>query len=123
MVEKEIKEWPDDCPLYQLFDTLWKKRSLHIIVCIYKGIHSFSGIMKSLPKINTRILTERLDELIQQDYIEKKALSKRSSKAEYYLWEKWKDLIKNLQSLKQRIVSNYTKNDNKQQKSKHSHKA
>lgn len=94
-----IEERNIDSPLYQLFDTLGKKWTLHIIVCVYKNIHSFSWIMEALPRINTRILSERLDELVGKEYLIKKS----NPKNEYYLNKKWEDLIDNLKSLKEWI--------------------
>lgn len=75
-----------------------KKRVLLILISIYSDIHTFSGLMKTIPKINTSILTKRLNELIDKWFITK------TSKFEYNLSEQWNELMEWLKSLKERAI-------------------
>ena len=50
-----------------------KKWNLLILIAIYEDIHTFSGIMKAIPQINTSILTKRLNELVNKGFITKTA--------------------------------------------------
>ncbi len=72
-----------------------KKRVLLILISIYADIHTFSGIMKAIPKINTSILTKRLNELLE------KSLIIKTPKFEYYLSEQWNELMEALKDLKE----------------------
>lgn len=93
---EEIDKALNNSEFYELCSIMGKKWVLLILISIYTDIHTFSGIMKAIPKINTSILTKRLNELVDKDYIVK------TSKAEYKLSKKWKDLIECLKSLKER---------------------
>lgn len=66
MKNSEILPWDDNCPAYQLFDLLGKKWMFYILICIDQNINSFSGISKRLPKINSKMLSERIDLLIER---------------------------------------------------------
>ena len=90
----EIKKWIENPELCKLLNTLGKKRTLLILICIYMDIHTFSEIMKALPEINTSILTSRLNELIKEGFITKSSKWQKISKPEYNLSEKWKEVIK-----------------------------
>lgn len=95
---EEIDKQLNDSEFYELCNMMGKKWVLLILLSIYANVHTFSGIMKAIPKINTGILTKRLNELVDKDYIIK------SSKSEYHLSKKWKDLIDCLKSLKERAT-------------------
>ena len=71
---------------------------LLILISIYANIHTFSGMMKAIPKINTSILTKRLNELVEKWFITK------TKKSEYYLSEQGKDLMEWLKSIKERTI-------------------
>ncbi len=93
---EEIDKKLTDSNFYELCNIMGKKWVLLILISIYANIHTFSGIMKAIPKINTSILTKRLNELVDKWFITK------SSKSEYYLSERWKELMEWLKSLKER---------------------
>lgn len=95
---EEIDKALSNSEFYEICSIMGKKWVLLILMAIYADINTFSGIMKAIPKINTAILTKRLNELVDKDYIIK------SSKAEYHLSKKWKDLIECLKSLKERAI-------------------
>lgn len=88
----------NDSRFYELCNIMGKKRILLILISIYSDIHTFSGIMKAIPKINTSILTKRLNELIDKWFITK------TSKSEYHLSEQWEELMEWLKSLKERVI-------------------
>ena len=71
-----------------------KKWVILILIAIYTDAHTFSEMMKAIPKINTGILTKRLNELVDKWYIIKAQNNK------YHLSNKWKDLIEWLKSLR-----------------------
>ena len=95
---EEIDKSLNDSKFYELCNIMGKKWVLLILISIYSDTHTFSGIMKSIPKINTSILTKRLNELVDKWFITK------TQKSEYFLSEQWKELMEWLKSLKQRVI-------------------
>ena len=95
---EEIDRKLTDSKFYELCNIMGKKRVLLILISIYADIHTFSWIMKAIPKINTSILTKRLNELAEKWFITK------TQKFEYHLSEKWKELMDWLKSLKERAT-------------------
>ena len=87
-----------DAKFYELHNVMGKKWNLLILIAIYEDIHTFSGIMKAIPKINTSILTKRLNELVNKGFIIKTA------KNGYNLSEKWNLLMNWLKSLRDRLL-------------------
>jgi len=87
-----------DAKFYELHNVMGKKWNLLILIAIYEDIHTFSGIMKAIPKINTSILTKRLNELVNKGFIIKTA------KNGYNLSEKWSLLMDWLKSLRERLL-------------------
>ena len=71
-MESCIQARSSECPIYQLFEILGKKRTLHILQTLSEGISSFSGIMRRLPQINSKVLTERLDLLLEKTWLSEK---------------------------------------------------
>ena len=74
-----------------------KKWNLLILIAIYENFHTFSWIMKAIQRINTSILTKRLNELTNKWFITK-------TKAGYNLSKKWNLLMEWLKSLRDRIL-------------------
>lgn len=99
MQKQEIQPWDDRCPVYQLFDLLGKKWTFFILSCISQNINSFSGIMKRLPKINSKVLSERIDLLIEKGLIIREVSNNKPLRINYSLSEKWKLLEAKLQIL------------------------
>ena len=95
---EEIDKALIDSEFYELCNIMGKKWVLLILIAIYTDTHTFSGIMQSIPNINTSILTKRLNELKNKWYIMK------TSKSEYHLSKKWKELIEWLKSLRERAT-------------------
>jgi DNA-binding HxlR family transcriptional regulator len=95
----KIEEWKDSCHLYQFFEIFWKKRMMHIFQCIATWYNSFSWISKRLPKINPKILSERLDTLIEYDLIIRNVSQWKPLRINYELSEKWKSLHEQFQKL------------------------
>jgi DNA-binding HxlR family transcriptional regulator len=93
---EEIDKKLTDSKFYELCNIMGKKRVLLILISIYADIHTFSWIMKAIPKINTSILTKRLNELVDKWFVTK------TPKFEYYLSEQWLELMEWLKSLKER---------------------
>ena len=93
---EEIDKKLTDSKFYELCNIMGKKWVLLILISVYADIHTFSWMMKYIPNIKTSILTKRLNELIEKWFIIK------TSKFEYYLSNKWEDLIEWLKSLKER---------------------
>jgi DNA-binding HxlR family transcriptional regulator len=93
-IDKSLNDWK----FYELHSIMGKKWNLLILIAIYEDIHTFSWIMKAIPKINTSILTKRLNELVNKWFITK------TSKIWYNLSEKWNLLMEWLESLKQRVI-------------------
>lgn len=93
---EQIDKDLNDSRFYELCNIMGKKRVLLILISIYSDIHTFSGLMKAIPKINTSILTKRLNELTDKWFITK------TSKFEYNLSEQWNELMEWLKSLKER---------------------
>ena len=93
-IDKSLNDWK----FYELHSIMGKKWNLLILIAIYEDIHTFSWIMKAIPKINTSILTKRLYELVNKWFITK------TSKIWYNLSEKWNLLMEWLESLKQRVI-------------------
>lgn len=92
---EEIDKELTDSNFYELCNILGKKWVLLILLSIYADTHTFSGIMKAIPTINTGILTQRLNELVDKWFITK------TQKFEYYLNEKWMEIVEWLKSLKE----------------------
>ena len=95
---EEIDKKLTDSKFYELCNIMGKKRVLLILISIYADIHTFSWIMKTIPKINTSILTKRLNELVDKWFVTK------TLKFEYYLSEQWLELMEWLKSLKERAT-------------------
>jgi DNA-binding HxlR family transcriptional regulator len=54
------------CPMYQLFDLLGKKWIFFILILIKQDCSTFNVILKKIPKLNPKILSERLDLLVEE---------------------------------------------------------
>lgn len=109
---EEIDRELTNSKFYELCNIMGKKWVLLILISIYADIHTFSWIMKAVPKINTSILTKRLNELVDKWFITK------NQKFEYYLTEQWTELMEWLKSLKERATE--TGRDRHLQKNKKS---
>ncbi len=60
------------CPnATSLFSIIGKKWSLFIMHVIYTGAHTFTEIRREIGEANTKILTDRLHELVEVGILEK----------------------------------------------------
>lgn len=61
-----------ECPHIQtLFTLIGKKWALFILNAVQEGSHSFTEIRKNIGDANTKILTDRLAELIEYELLSK----------------------------------------------------
>lgn len=61
-----------ECPHIQLLFTLiGKKWALFILNAVQEGAHSFTEIRKNIGDANTKILTDRLAELVEYELLKK----------------------------------------------------
>ncbi|MDD4628146.1 MAG: helix-turn-helix domain-containing protein [Candidatus Peribacteraceae bacterium] len=77
------------CPIYCVIEKLSKKWSLLILGSFMKGKKlRFKEIIDSLPKLNTRILSQRLTELEQEGLIERSVTQTRPITISYEITRK-----------------------------------
>ena len=99
------------CPFLDFMWFLSKKWILIIIKSISDWCKSYSDIEKNLTGVNPRILSNRLKELQEQWFVEKKIISKTPHKAIYCLTKKWESLSCHIQSLSDWAKENMPKNN------------
>ncbi len=87
------------CPIIEFMWFLSKKWILVIIKSVSDWCKSYSDIEKKLNSINPRILSNRLKELQEKGFIEKKILSKSPLRAIYCLTKKWESLSLHIEQL------------------------
>lgn len=81
------------CPIADLFEFLGKKRTIVIIKTLSEHDQmSFSDLQRALHNINSRILTERLDESVQKGYVLRMVTTSKPLKIRYALTEQGKKL-------------------------------
>lgn len=104
-----MKKPDQDCPIAQLFEVLWKKRVIFIIRTIAEGEQTFTGIKEKLGGLNSKILTDRLDELEEKWYIIRDVVTTKPIKIRYWLSKMWTELSKQLLLLADRANVNIKK--------------
>lgn len=86
-----VKSPKCNCPHTEsLFTLLGKKWVMFILQAIDHGAYSFTEIRRAIGECNTKILTDRLTELVQKDILEKR------ENGEYQLTKKGKTLTEKL---------------------------
>jgi DNA-binding HxlR family transcriptional regulator len=81
------------CPIIELFTFLGKKWMIIIIKTLWEeNEQSFTQLQKKLNNINSRILTERLDEGVEKWYIVRNVTSTKPLKIRYSLTLHWQQL-------------------------------
>lgn len=88
MEKNDIQPWDEYCPAYRLLDMLGKKWMFFVLICIYEGYNSFSLISKRIPSINSKMLTERLDFLVEKEIITRNVSQTKPLKISYALTKK-----------------------------------
>lgn len=89
------------CPIMDLFDFIGKKWVLLIIKSISDWCMCFSDIEKSLEWINPRILSNRLKELEDYNFIVSHIKENTKNKTIYCLSEKWMCFTQNIKNLEE----------------------
>ena len=81
------------CPISDLFNFLGKKWMIIIVKTLWEeDAQSFTHIQKKLDNINSRILTERLDEGVAKWYIIRDVTATKPLKIRYSLTPRWYEL-------------------------------
>lgn len=83
----------DCCAVHRLLDVLSRKWALHILRHVSEsGTLRFTEIRRALPDINSRILSQRLEDLVADGLITRKERKTRPLTVEYSITRKGKDL-------------------------------
>lgn len=81
------------CPkMEHTLNLLGKKWTGLIVLSLLDGPRKFSEMEKFIPNISSRLLTERLKELVAEEIIEKKVYPETPVRIEYKLTKKGLDL-------------------------------
>jgi len=80
------------CPIIFLLDVLSKRWTLHILKSISDWNNWFNDIKRSINWISAKILSERLTELENQLFIERKLINTKPLRVEYTFSKKGKSL-------------------------------
>lgn len=76
------------CTVLNIFSFLSKRWTLLIIKGLSEGATTFSDILRYLPGISSRILTERFRELEAEGFVKREVISESPIKIRYGLTEK-----------------------------------
>lgn len=87
------------CKIVKLFSFISKKWVLLIIKSLSEGTDTFSGVKKDLWDVNSKIISQRMDELQDEGFIERKIVCEKPIKIRYTLTEKWQSFYKELWSI------------------------
>lgn len=105
-----IKEEIIVCPLCNIMNIVSKKWSLLIVNAIGNTTTiRFSEIKKNLRKINSKVLSDRLRELVQAEIINRKSKDSVPPHVEYSLTDKGKSLRKAIMPLLEWFYSYHEK--------------
>ena len=85
------------CKILGFFDFLSKKWVLLILKWLSEWAITFTDIKKYLWWINSKIISERLSELEEKNFIKREVISEKPIKIRYSLSEKWLSLSKELE--------------------------
>ncbi|MDD2487473.1 MAG: helix-turn-helix domain-containing protein [Candidatus Gracilibacteria bacterium] len=80
------------CPVQSIFNFLSKRWMLLVLKSIIDGKNTFGDIKKGLGSISARILSERLTELQNENYIERTVIQEKPIKIRYTITEKGESL-------------------------------
>lgn len=93
------------CRIQAIIEIISKKWVLQIFKSLTAGVDTFSGFQKEIPGINSRILSERLVELEEYGFIERKIVSERPVKIKYSPTDKCGALTKEFDRMEALIRS------------------
>lgn len=91
------------CPIQEIISVISKKWVLNILKALSDGADSFSTIKKQIPKINSRILTERLTEMETYKLVERKIVSERPVKIKYFPTSRCLELEKEFKRIEELV--------------------
>ncbi len=80
------------CPIFRLLDLLGKKRVLLILKEIYLWEQTFTGLKRKLNNLNSSSLTQKLDILRNEWYVQRKLISEEPVKIRYMLTSRGQEL-------------------------------
>lgn len=81
------------CPNYtKAIEIIGRRWTGAIIRCMLAGATRFSDILRSIPSLSDRLLSERLKELEAEGIVERRVLPSTPVRVEYHLTEKGKAL-------------------------------
>jgi DNA-binding HxlR family transcriptional regulator len=88
------------CHVFNVLDILGKKWTLFLLQEIMRPQgNGFNALVRNIPGISPKILSDRLSKLEKENLVEKKIL-KQTRTTQYYLTEKGRDLMAVIHSLK-----------------------
>lgn len=82
----------EDCPIYVLFELLWKKRVILIIKLLVEWVDSFTAIKQGLWDVNAKIISQRLDDLSAAWIVIRTVSNQKPTKITYTLTPYGKEL-------------------------------
>ena len=94
------------CPFIDFMSFLSKKWVLVIIKSISEWCKSYTDIEKNLTGVNPRILSNRLKELQEKWFVEKRVLSEVPYRAIYCLTTKWEWLSLHIEAISKWVNKN-----------------
>ncbi len=95
----DSKEWATTCPTYKFFTLISKKWNIFILKLIGEWYDTFTSLKASLNELNSSILTQRLDELVQEWVVDRKVVSEKPRAIRYSLTHAWEEILKALKPL------------------------
>jgi DNA-binding HxlR family transcriptional regulator len=86
-----LRTYHQNCSIARTLQVVGERWTLLVLREVFTGERRFEGIQRNLG-VATNILTDRLQTLVDEDILERRALSDRSDRFEYRLTEKGLDL-------------------------------
>ena len=101
-----MKKPDQDCPMSKLFETIGKKWVIFIVKTIGEWESTFTWIKEKLGDLNSKILTDRLDELENKWYILRDIVSTKPIKIRYTLTKFGEELLVHIWVMAKRAGKN-----------------
>ena len=96
------------CPIQTTLDYIWKKWTLVLIRDLFYGRRRFKEFLEANPGLSSKVLSERLRELVRNGLVEKKVVSTNPVLIEYTLTERGRSLNKVLYEMAMFGVKEYS---------------
>lgn len=84
------------CKVSYLFSFISKKWVLLILKALNEWCYSFTEIKRHIWEVNSKIISQRLDELKEEWFIDRKIVSEKPIKIRYCLTKKWESFSKEI---------------------------